>query len=113
LPLVRRGISRFPRNELVHMPGSPTTPGRPGTRVAVPVRVAFRLRNGVGAQGMNLYEAQWLAYALPYRRFAAALTDCDARLGGRYGSLLLHRIGLAPTARCRSPGALRKIPYLI
>src|SRR5262245_27115278 len=27
---------------------------------------------------------------------------------GRYGSLLLHRIGLAPTARCRSPGALRK-----
>jgi hypothetical protein len=28
---------------------------------------------------------------------------------GRYGSLLLHRIGLAPTARCRSPGALRKI----
>src|SRR5262245_1641031 len=36
---------------------------------------------GVGAQDMNLYEAQWLAYALPYRRFAAALTDCDARLG--------------------------------
>src|SRR5262249_24320791 len=24
---------------------------------------------------------QWLAYALPYRRFAAVLTDCDARLG--------------------------------
>src|SRR2546427_7023289 len=63
------------------MPGSSTTPGRPGARVAVPVRVAFRLRNGVGAQGMNPYEAQWLAYALPYRRFAAALTDCDARLG--------------------------------
>src|SRR4029077_3967593 len=32
---------------------------------------------------------------------------------GRYGSLLLHRIGLAPTARCRSPGALRKILYVI
>src|SRR5262245_54672631 len=28
---------------------------------------------------------------------------------GRCGSLLLHRIGLAPTTRCRSPGALRKI----
>src|SRR5262249_7691521 len=42
---------------------------------------AFRLRNGVSAQGMNLYEAQWLAYALPYRRFAAVLADCDARLG--------------------------------
>src|SRR5262249_54569882 len=60
---------------------SPTTPGRPGTRVAVPVRVAFRLRNRLGAQGMNLYEAPWLPYALPYRRFAAVLTDCDARLG--------------------------------
>src|SRR5262249_37633667 len=32
---------------------------------------------------------------------------------GRYGSLLLHRIGLAPTARCRSPSALRNIPYVI
>src|SRR5262249_10471545 len=27
----------------------------------------------------------------------------------RCGSLLLHRIGLAPTTHCRSPGALRKI----
>src|SRR5262249_56775926 len=69
------------RTERLHMPGSSTTPGRPGARVDVPVRVAFRLRNGVGAQDINLYEAQWLAYALPYRRFAAALTDCDARLG--------------------------------
>src|SRR6516225_4281129 len=100
LPLVRRGISRFPRNELVHMPGSSTTPGRPGTRVAVPVRIAFRLRNGVDAQGMNLYEAQWLAYALPYRRFAAVLTDCDARLGAdmdRYSFIVsdLHRLLVA------------------
>src|SRR5262245_49448589 len=28
---------------------------------------------------------------------------------GRCGSLLLHRIGLAPTTRCWSPGALRKM----
>ncbi len=27
---------------------------------------------------------------------------------GRCGSLLLHRVGLAPTTHCRSPGALRK-----
>jgi hypothetical protein len=47
------------------MPGSSTTPGRPGARIDVPVRVAFRLRNGVGAQDMNLYEAQWLAYGAP------------------------------------------------
>src|SRR5215475_12814058 len=82
------------------MPGSSTTPGRPGTRVAVPVRIAFRLRNGVGVQGMNLYEAQWLAYALPYRRFAAVLTDCDARLGAdmdRYSFIVsdLHRLLVA------------------
>src|SRR5215831_20426571 len=32
---------------------------------------------------------------------------------GPIGSLLLHRIGLAPTARCRSPGALRNILYVI
>jgi hypothetical protein len=66
----------------------------------VPVRIAFRLRNGVGAQGMNLYEAQWLAYALPYRRFAAVLTDCDARLGAdmdRYSFIVsdLHRLLVA------------------
>jgi hypothetical protein len=28
---------------------------------------------------------------------------------GQCGSLLRHRVGLAPTTRCRSPGALRKI----
>src|SRR5262249_28946361 len=32
---------------------------------------------------------------------------------GPIGSLLLHRIGLAPTAHCRSPGALRNILYVI
>jgi hypothetical protein len=82
------------------MPGSATTPGRPGARIDVPVRIAFRLRNGVGAQDMNLYEAQWLAYALPYRRFAAALRDCDARLGAdmdRYSFIVsdLHRLLVA------------------
>jgi hypothetical protein len=28
LPLARRGISRFPLKELLHMPGSSTTPGQ-------------------------------------------------------------------------------------
>src|SRR5664280_1618123 len=31
---------------------------------------------------------------------------------GRYGSLLLHRDGLAPSTPCRSPGALRSCPRL-
>jgi len=32
------------------MPGSPTTPGHMGTRAVVPIRVAFRQQNGVGAR---------------------------------------------------------------
>jgi hypothetical protein len=62
------------------MPGSSTTPGHPGTRAYAPVCVAFHLRKSVGTRDMNLYEAQWLAYGLPCRRFAAAFTDDTARL---------------------------------
>jgi hypothetical protein len=32
------------------MPGSPTTPGRMGTRAGAPIRVAFRQENGVGTR---------------------------------------------------------------
>ena len=82
------------------MPGSSTTPGRTGARANAPVRVAFRFRNGVGTRDMNLYEAQWLAYVLPYRRFATALTDDNARLGAnvdRYSVIAsdLHRLLVA------------------
>jgi len=100
LPLVRRGISRFPHSELPHMPGSSTTPGRLGARAHAPISVAFRFRNRVGTRDMNLCEAQWLAYVLPYRRFAAALTDDRARLGvdvDRYSFIAsdLHRLLVA------------------
>src|ERR1700746_1322576 len=49
---------------------------------------------------MNLCEAQWLAYALPCRRFAAALTDLHARLRAdvdRYSFIVsdLHRLLVA------------------
>ena len=78
------------------MPGSSTTPGRPGARTHAPVRVAFRFRNGVSTRDMNFCEAQWLAYVLPYRRFAAALTGSRARLRAdvaRYSVIVsdLHR----------------------
>jgi hypothetical protein len=56
-------ISRFPPKELLHMPGSTTTPGCPDARVDASVHVVFHLRNSVGAQDMNLCEAQSLAYA--------------------------------------------------
>jgi hypothetical protein len=81
------------------MPGSATTPGRPGARDIAPVRVAFRAVNSVGSRDMP-FAAQWLAYALPYRRFVHALADMHARLGadaGRYSFIVVdfHHLLLA------------------
>ena len=82
------------------MPGSSTTPGRPSTRDSVLGCVAFRPYNGVGARDDNSFAAQWLAYAIPYRRFAAGLAASDARLGAdavRYSFIVsdFHRLLLA------------------
>ena len=89
------------------MPGSPTTPDRSGARISAPDRVAFRRLNSVGTRDKVSFAAQWLAYTLPYRRFADILTNACARLGADAGSLHLHRDGLAPSTPCRSPGALK------
>src|SRR6266568_896099 len=96
---VDREISRFPCKERLHMPGSSTTPGRSDLAMARPKRVAFRTRNGVGTRGLA-FAAQWLAYALPYRRFVAVLADANARLGAdvdRYSFIVvdLHHLLLA------------------
>ena len=82
------------------MPGSPTTPGRSDTRVGASDHVAFHPVNGVGTRGFCNFVAQWLAYALPYRRFADALTNAAARLGAdvvRYSFIVmdLHHLLLA------------------
>src|SRR5208337_5270331 len=63
------------------MPGSSTTPGWAAARTNAPVHVAFRDSDHVGARYFQAFAAQWLAYALPYRRFDTALADCVARLG--------------------------------
>ncbi len=63
------------------MPGSSTTPDRLGARDDAPRRIAFHLRNSVGIRIKKLFEAHGLAYALPYRRFAANLAGSGARLG--------------------------------
>ncbi len=63
------------------MPGSTTTPGHTGARVIAPVCVAFRPLNSVGTRDQESFAAQWLAYALPYRRFARTFTGTGARLG--------------------------------
>ncbi len=63
------------------MPGSSTALGRMGARNDAPIRVAFRQQYGVGAQDDVDFAAQWLACAIPYRRFACILADTCARLG--------------------------------
>jgi hypothetical protein len=82
------------------MPGSLTTPGRAGARAGAPVRLAFRHGYGVGARDCFPFAAQWLAYAIPCRRFASGLTADHARLGAdadRYSFIAsdFHRLLLA------------------
>ena len=64
------------------MPGSQTTPGPTAARNNAPADFAFRQVNNVGTRIDNGFAAQWLAYTLPYRRFADALADACARIGG-------------------------------
>jgi hypothetical protein len=99
-PLVRREASRFPSKDHLHVPGSSTTPGRSNARASAPARIAFRYLNGVGTRDIISFAAQWLACALPCRRFAIILTDYRARLGadaGRYSFIAMdsHHLVLA------------------
>ena len=82
------------------MPGSSTAPGRPDTRADAPEHVAFCFANSIGTWDSCTFTVQWLACALPCRRFAAALADDDARLGAgvdRYSFTVmdLHHLLLA------------------
>jgi hypothetical protein len=96
-PDVEPEISRFPRKELPHMPGSSTTPGRTGARDNAPSMLPSVILS-TSAPGTHLvFAAQWLAYALPCRRFADTLTDACARLGAdvdRYSLIVvdLHHL---------------------
>src|SRR6266436_6728978 len=84
-PMADPEISRFPRKERPYMPGSKTTPGLAGARNDAPASVAFRGVNNVGTRVYNAFAAQWLAYTLPYRRFAVILAEDGARIGGDVG----------------------------
>ena len=55
------------------MPGSTTTPGRPGACDGAPDRVAFRAYARRRHPGKYAFAAQWLACAFPCRRFADTL----------------------------------------
>jgi hypothetical protein len=116
-PLAKPEISRFPHKELPHMPGSPTTPGWAGTRDDAPDHVAFRDSDHVGTQNFLAFAAQWLAYALPYRRFADTLTSANARLGAdadRYSFIVvdLHLLLLAGFDRRTRSSSIRSVPSL-
>jgi hypothetical protein len=82
------------------MPGSSTTPGRPGTRDDAPTMLPS-VKTTTSAPGLiQAFAAQWLACVLPYRRFACTLADADARLGAdvdRYSFTVvdLHHLLLA------------------
>jgi hypothetical protein len=63
------------------MPVSLTTPGWAGARTSAPAHVAFRETEHVGTRDFQAFAAQWLAYALPCRRFADTLANAHARFG--------------------------------
>ena len=82
------------------MPGSLTTPDRPGARAGALARVAFRFGNSVGIRNYETFAAQWLACTVPCRRFAPGLAARHARLGAdvdRYSFVVSdsHRLLLA------------------
>ena len=82
------------------MPVSSTTPGRPSACVTALGDIAFRYTDSVGTRNQFSIAAQWLACALPYRRFADILADACARLGAdvvRYSFIVvdLHHLLLA------------------
>jgi hypothetical protein len=90
------------------MPGSATTPDRPGARAIAPVRVAFHGRNCVGIRDDKSFAAQWLAYALPYRRFADILANARARLGANVDRYSFTERDLHPLLLAGFAGALRE-----
>src|SRR6266576_800359 len=97
---VEREISRLPRTERLHMPGSLTTPGRPSACVGAPVRIAFHEEHRVGTRD-KAFAAQWLALCTPLPTLRRRPRERLRTARGRCGSLLLHREGLAPSTPCR------------
>ena len=95
------------------MPGSWTTPGHMGTRAAAPMRIAFHQFDGVGTRKKITFAAQWLAYALPCRRFARTLAGTGARLGAdavRSGRTMARTgLRMMPTSPSSPLSAARRV----
>src|SRR5262245_29218120 len=101
---VDREISRFPRKERLHMPGSLTTPGRPALAMTrsdvLPSTICT-----VSAPKLGLFRGSMAGLCAPLSTLRRDPRGPLRMTWGRCGSLLLHRKGLAPSAPCRSPGA--------
>jgi hypothetical protein len=89
------------------MPGSLTTPGRSSTRITRPPVLPSAMTTASAPGTSFPFAARWLAYALPYRRFAAALTDDDARLGANVDRYSFTERDLHPLLLAGFAGALR------
>jgi hypothetical protein len=71
--VVAAEVCRFPGTRCLRMPGSTTTRGRRLSLDHDARSVAFCRTEDIGTPKL-VFAAQWLAYALPYQRFATALT---------------------------------------
>src|SRR5262245_22285939 len=97
-------ISRFPRKERLHMPGSLTTPGRPGLALSRPEMLPSTLCTA-SAPRIRLFRGSMAGLCTPLSTLRRAPRGPLSMTRGRCGSLRLHRKGLAPSTPCRSPGA--------
>jgi hypothetical protein len=57
------------------MPGSTTTPGHMDTRAVVPIRVAFRQQNDVGAREEGLFRGRDEDFSSPPAQIRASATN--------------------------------------
>jgi len=80
-PQANPEISRFPRKERLHMPGSSTTPGWTDARITHLTMLLSVILNTSAPGNNRVFAAQWLAYVLPCRRFTGLLAEAHARLG--------------------------------
>ena len=52
-----------------------------GVAIRIGPEPCVGIREDDGTRNFQAFAAPWLAYALPYRRFAVILADANARLG--------------------------------
>ena len=91
--------------ELVHMPGSATSPGRQETRDVAPAHFAFRRDKGIGARNNYLSRLNGWPMPSPADASPRASRPDDARLGAMRIAIPSSQRTSPPTPR-QSPGAL-------